>query len=224
MMKESTTATEFASEYTPEDPLRAIAHEIRQPLSTIESIAYYLSLAPPDARRQREQLARIQQLVEQSNWILSNGLGLADSRRAEPAAIDIEELITLTIGERPASISGPAAGMDPPVEFELAGGLPLVRLDPGYGRALIENVLGLFRQIATVAHPVRLRTSAVAGGIEIGIRAEPGLRAADRGDARRIRQPLHRSGEWDSRPGDATMKFPRHGCCCSGHPRSHCRS
>src|ERR1700728_747945 len=124
---ESTSTAESASEYSEENVLRAIAHEIRQPLSTIESIAYYLSLSLPDNDEHREQLARIQQMVEQSNWILSNGLGLADSRRAEPAAIDIEELITLTIGERPASISGPAAGMDPPVEFELAGGLPLVR-------------------------------------------------------------------------------------------------
>lgn len=151
--------------------LRAIAHEIRQPLSTIESIAYYLSLALPDNDKHREQLVRVQQLVEQSNWILSNGLGLADSRRAKPEQIDIEELIAQTISARPPSI-------DLPVVCELAAGLPLVELDPAYGRELIENLLGLFRQIATEAHPARLRTSSGVLGVEIDVSTTvPGYRS-----------------------------------------------
>jgi signal transduction histidine kinase len=132
--------------------LRAIAHEIRQPLSAIESIAYYLSLALPGNEKHREQLARVQHLVEQSNWILSNGLTLSDARHAAPEAVDLEELITQTIAARPPSL-------DPPVNVELAGDLPLVRLDPGLGRALIENIFGLFRQLATAMHPVRVRTA-----------------------------------------------------------------
>jgi K+-sensing histidine kinase KdpD len=159
-MIESTSTTESASEHSQENVLRAIAHEIRQPLSTIESIAYYLSLVLPENEQHREQLTRVQQLVEQSNWILSNGLSLTDSRPAEPETTDIEELITQTISSRPASI-------DPPVRCDFAADLPLVELDPGYGRALIENVLGLFRQIASDAHPVRLRTSAASNGVEI---------------------------------------------------------
>jgi K+-sensing histidine kinase KdpD len=154
-----------------ESILQAIAHEIRQPLSAIESIAYYLTLAISDEDRHEDQLARIQQLVEQSNWILSNGLGLTDSRPAEPETVDVSELITQTISARPASV-------DPPVECELAAGLPLVRLDPGYGRALIENVLGLFRQLATETHPVQVRTSPCENGVEIDVStAVPGYRS-----------------------------------------------
>jgi len=168
---ESTATAESASEHSEESVLRAIAHEIRQPLSTIESIAYYLSLALPDNDKHREQLVRVQQLVEQSNWILSNGLGLADSRRAKPETIDIDDLIEEAISARPASI-------DLPVECELAAGLPLVELDPCYGRELIENLLGLFRQIATEAHPARLRTSSGALGVEIDISTTvPGYRS-----------------------------------------------
>jgi signal transduction histidine kinase len=168
---ESTSTAESASEHSEENVLRAIAHEIRQPLSTIESIAYYLSLALPDNDKHREQLVRVQQLVEQSNWILSNGLGLADSRRAKPEQIDIEELIAQTISARPPSI-------DLPVVCELAAGLPLVELDPAYGRELIENLLGLFRQIATEAHPARLRTSSGVLGVEIDVSTTvPGYRS-----------------------------------------------
>ncbi len=170
-MTESTAATESSSEYSQESVLQAIAHEIRQPLSTIESIAYYLSLTLPEDHEHREQLARIQQLVEQSNWILSNGLGLSDPRPVEPEAVDIDELITHTISARPASI-------DPPVECELAGNLPPVELDPVYGTSLLENILGLFRQIATEAHPVKLRTSSAATGIAIDVStAVPGYRS-----------------------------------------------
>jgi hypothetical protein len=125
----------------------------------------------PGNEKQREQFARLQQLVEQSNWILSNGLSLADARHAVPEAIDLEELITQTIAARPASL-------DPPAIIELAGDLPLVRLDPGLGRALIENIFGLFRQLATAAHPVRVGTSAGSNAVVFEVSTSaPGYRS-----------------------------------------------
>jgi len=136
------------------DVLRSIAHELRQPLSTIESIAYYLSLVlPRDGGKVQEQLAQLQHLVEQSNWILTSGLRLADPSPISPELIDLEELITQTVSSRPAAA-------EVPVRLELAGNVPLVRMDPGLGRALVENLLMLFRQFATEMHPVTLRTCA----------------------------------------------------------------
>jgi signal transduction histidine kinase len=165
-----TLLKEPEAETSPADMLRAIAHEIRQPLSAIESIAYYLSLTLPENDKHREQLTRVQQLVEQSNWILSSGLGLLDPRRAAPETVGVEELITVAVSGRPAS--------DPPVECELAAGLRLVQLDPGYGRALIENLLELFRQVATETHPVRLHTSTGVNGVAIDLSsAVPGYRS-----------------------------------------------
>ncbi len=134
--------------------LRSIAHELRQPLSTIESIAYYLSLVlPRDGGKVHEQLAQLQHLVEQSNWILTSGLQLTDPSPVAPELTDLEELITQTAS------SCPADG-EVRMRLELAGNVPLVRLDPGQGRALVENLLMLFRQLATGAHPVTLRTCA----------------------------------------------------------------
>src|SRR5271154_6859979 len=111
--------TESASELSQENVLRAIAHEIRQPLGAIESIAYYLSLSTPrEAQASREQLSRIRQLVDQSNWILSNGLRLAEPRpHSTPAEINIEELITQTIAAWRTS-------GDLPVVLHLEGDLP----------------------------------------------------------------------------------------------------
>jgi len=134
------------------DLLRSIAHELRQPLSTIESIAYYLSLVlPRDSGKVQEQLAQLQHLVEQSNWILTSGLQLIDPAPVSPELIDLEEIVTQGASSRPPSA-------EVPMTLELAGNVPLVRLDPGLGRALIQNLLMLFRQLATDKHPVILRT------------------------------------------------------------------
>ena len=149
--------------------LETIAHELRQPLSAIESIAYYLSLVlPRDGGPAREQAGRLQELVEQSNWILTCALQLADATPLAPQAVDLETLVRQVA--------------DSTIRLELAGRLPLVRLDPGRGRALLENLLLLFRQVASDLHPVRIRTAMSDGGVLLtmatavpGHRSEAGL-------------------------------------------------
>jgi signal transduction histidine kinase len=133
-----------------------LAHELRQPLSAIESIAYYLTLVlPHDDEKVHEQLGRLQQLVEQSDWILSNGLQLNGPVSTSPVPLDFEELLTDVI----ASQSWPLACAP---HLELAGGLPLTRVDPGLGRALAANLLMLFRQLAAESYPAMVRTAAAA--------------------------------------------------------------
>ena len=52
----------------PAEVLATVAHDLRQPLSNIEAIAYYLSMIlPPGDAKIQAQLARIRELVEQSN-------------------------------------------------------------------------------------------------------------------------------------------------------------
>jgi len=70
------------------------------------------------------------------------------------------------------------ASLDPAVACDFAAGLPLVRLDPGFGRALIENILGLFRHLATETHPARIRIGAAASGVELEVATgAPGYRS-----------------------------------------------
>ncbi len=62
-----------------EDSLINLAHELRQPLSTIESIAYYLELTlPPDQVQARIYVSRLQQIVMEASAILSSAV--RDSR------------------------------------------------------------------------------------------------------------------------------------------------
>lgn len=130
-----------------------IAHELRQPLSTIESIAYYLDMVLPRSEsKARRQLAKLQQLVEQSNWILSNAVHLANPTTVVRQPLDLEEWITKTASESGLSAEGQ-------VRFSFCDSLPLVPLDPGHTHDLLSNVFMLYHQVATAAHPVLVRTS-----------------------------------------------------------------
>ena len=152
--------------------LQTIAHELRQPLSAIESIAYYLSLVLPKGdRRSREQAARLQELVEQSNWILTCGLQLTDETPIAPEPLDLEELITETAATR-------ASHGEPYLHLTLAGGLPLIPMDPGRGRTLIENLFMLFGRLSDAAHPVHLVTSLAPTGVCVTLTTTvPGYRS-----------------------------------------------
>ncbi|HTS76085.1 MAG TPA: hypothetical protein VMG40_07770 [Bryobacteraceae bacterium] len=146
--------------------LRDLAHELRQPLSTIEAIAYYLGMVlPRDDDKTHEQLDRLQRLVEQSNWILSNSLHLAETATPARERIDLEEIIA------------EAASSDPALRLELEGNC-LVHADLGMARALIENVLTLFRQIAGETHPATVRTRKTGCGVMLEIETQaPGFRS-----------------------------------------------
>ena len=118
--------------------MRVLAHELRQPLSTIESIAYYLTLILPDDEKVREQLDRIQQLVEQSNWMLTSGQFICDSLPAAHEPVDLRDLIGHL------NLDGFAV--------EIAGDISLVHADSTLLKATLENLLMLFRQFS--AHTV----------------------------------------------------------------------
>ena len=116
------------------DVMRVLAHELRQPLSTIESIAYYLTLILPEDEKVREQLDRIQKLVEQSNWMLTSGQFICDALPPAREAVDLRELIDRI------DLEG--------FTVEIAGDVPLVHADSALLKAAIENLLMLFRQFS----------------------------------------------------------------------------
>lgn len=58
-----------------EEAISNLAHELCQPLSAIEAIAYYLELTlPVEQLEARKHLLRLQELVEHSSTILSQAV------------------------------------------------------------------------------------------------------------------------------------------------------
>ena len=130
--------------------VRQLAHELRQPLSTIESIAYYLDLIlPRHDGRARAQLERLQRLVEQSNWIVTNAVHFVQASPAMPQLLDLGELIPSAAAECP-----PGAA----IEIDRHTPLPLIRLDPAQAIHLFRNLLGFFRYIGTPEQTVMVRS------------------------------------------------------------------
>jgi signal transduction histidine kinase len=62
---------------SPEERLRELVHELRQPLSSIEAIAYYLEMTLPAGQSQaRQYMSELQRLVADSNTILERSVGI----------------------------------------------------------------------------------------------------------------------------------------------------
>ena len=62
---------------SPDDRLRELVHDLRQPLSSIEAIAYYLEMTLPAGQVQaRLHMTHLQQLVEEANAILERRAGM----------------------------------------------------------------------------------------------------------------------------------------------------
>lgn len=61
---------------SPEERLRDLVHELRQPLSTIEAIAYYLEMTLPAGQFEaRQYMSQLQRLVADTNTILERSVG-----------------------------------------------------------------------------------------------------------------------------------------------------
>jgi signal transduction histidine kinase len=60
---------------SPEERLRDLVHELRQPLSTIEAIAYYLEMTLPAGQLEaRLYMSQLQRLVADTNTILERSV------------------------------------------------------------------------------------------------------------------------------------------------------
>ena len=63
----------ITSSASPEELVRDLIHELRQPLSSIEAIAYYLEMTlPPEQIQARLYMRRLQELVDQTSSALED--------------------------------------------------------------------------------------------------------------------------------------------------------
>lgn len=135
--------------------LQHLAHELRQPLSTVESIAYYLGLTLPrhDARS-HEQVEKLQQLVEQMNGILADAVYFLQAAPQRPQRLDVEEVITQVIIER-------ARNENREVEHQAGDEPAIAMLDPAQAYHLVRTLTHLLVQLARERtpnpEPVRIR-------------------------------------------------------------------
>jgi hypothetical protein len=72
---------------SPEERLCELVHDLRQPLSSMEAIAYYLEMTLPAGQFEaRQYMAQIQRLVAETNTILERSVGTTRKGRARAAS------------------------------------------------------------------------------------------------------------------------------------------
>ena len=82
---ETPTYESQQKEFSSEEAVQSLVHDLRQPLSTMEAIAYYLEMTlPANLMEARRYLLRLQRLVEESNSILANAVHDSRKRETEP--------------------------------------------------------------------------------------------------------------------------------------------
>jgi nitrogen fixation/metabolism regulation signal transduction histidine kinase len=154
---ERRAASSLAGETAPFQPaslqvVQHLAHELRQPLSTMESIAYYLEMVVPQQdRRSHKQLAKLQHLVAQMSWILSDSIHYLQAAPSNPQILDLNEILAEAMAAHAAEEGSAFAS-------ELADTPVMVRVDVAQCRHMARSALTLFSQMARGAAGVRVST------------------------------------------------------------------
>jgi K+-sensing histidine kinase KdpD len=144
---------------------RHVSHELRQPLSAMEAIAYYLEIVLPLAEtKARDQVRKLQVLIEQASGILSDATNTLQEERPELESQDLNELISSYLADA-------AIREHTQVDLSLGDDIPLVAIDPAQMRHLLGNLLRLVRRGAVRQHPMRLATTVSAGMVTLEVEA-----------------------------------------------------
>ena len=143
------------------EAVRLLSHELRQPLSAIESIAYYLQLVlPQDGSPARQQLDKLPSLIEQMDWVLDDALHYFRVMPSDPQILDLHELVIDAIAEK--------AGDEPPrFELEFPDCEALVSLDWTQGRHLLRSLVSLLRRLDNASGRIAIRTHVGDGRVDL---------------------------------------------------------
>jgi light-regulated signal transduction histidine kinase (bacteriophytochrome) len=143
--------------------VRHLAHEMRQPLSGLESIAYYLEMVLQNAEPNvRAQLGRMHHLVQQASWILSDSVHAMRNAAPAPQAMDLNTVV--------AEFAADGALHDE-ANFRLtpAADLPRVLVDPSHLRDMLVTTVEFFRHFARSTESIEFVTRRGEGLVELSI-------------------------------------------------------
>lgn len=153
------------------DVLRHLAHELRQPLSALESIAFYLQMTAGegDSSRIAAQVNRIQQMVDSANFVLSDMLHTLQMAPAHPRRVDLAE-----IAEEVLTESWACEGLTIYQDFDAA--MECALADEEQCRHLMRSVMQFFYRSADEPRAVWLSGRSANGVVYLEARANaPGV-------------------------------------------------
>jgi hypothetical protein len=130
-----------------------LAHDLRQPLSGIESIAYYLDMVLSDAEPDiGAQCAALRRMVEQASWLIDDAMLAARLDGVSLAACDLVPIL-VEIG------ATMALHEERNIELDLTAGPTAALLPQGLARKFVDHLLSFYRGVARAEDPIRVRLS-----------------------------------------------------------------
>lgn len=149
--------------YNPAVVVRHLAHEIKQPLGTIESIVHYLNMVLPRTEaKARRQLATLQEEVRSVQWILADALHFLNAAPVQLQLMDLTEVMSRNLSEWcPDQGAGCTLLLEPD--------LPLVELDLQQVEHLLRNLMSFFGRVSAPGRSIAVRTYAAAGEVRLEI-------------------------------------------------------
>jgi signal transduction histidine kinase len=186
-MSEFSTAPGNVTSPVPETTIvRQVAHQIRQPLSVIQAIAYHLDLLLPDAGDAvQAQVGKLRQQAHEIDRILSDTIHYLQASPPRLRQTDLADLVSQHISDW-----APAGDLN--IEPRLTSGLPGVRLDIQQVQHLLETLLLLFGKIAPAKTPILL--SVTANGTEAVLEFAAAISNYSAGEVTQMFEPFSTPG------------------------------
>ncbi len=143
--------------------VRHIAQEIRQPLSTIESITHYLNMVLPRTEaKARRQLGTLQDEIRHIQWILDDAIHFLNAVPPQRQLLDLTEVVARSFTEW-----GPEQGAGCTLLLEPE--LPLVEVDLQQIEHLLRNLMTFFGRVSAPGRSIAVHTYAAASEVRLEI-------------------------------------------------------
>lgn len=150
-----------APRYDAQEIVSLLAHELRQPLSTMESLSCYLEIVlPPDECKARMQVEKMREVLRQTNWILSDALHVLQAADAHPVLMDWNETLMEIVSEGGATPGGT-------IEFTLADSIAPVLFDLDQARHLAIGMFLFLRKLSRGKYVVQVTSKLQSGFVEL---------------------------------------------------------
>lgn len=146
--------------------LEHLCHEVSQPLSELETTAYYLGMmmegAEPALQRRTEQLRL---LVRQASWLVQDAAHFHDAGPRVAARVDLNAVVEEVCGYFALHDEWAVRFIPTPAP------LP-VSIDPETFVRLLRHLLSFLRDVACVAEEPSLETARDGGTVRLAIRCD----------------------------------------------------
>lgn len=132
--------------------VRHLAHELRQPLSCMESIAYYLEMVlPPTDEKVWNQVENLRSMVQQASWILEDVVHAVKTTPPNPSSLRLDHFVARVTSEIQLR-------EEQHLHVHLTAPGVTIACDSSQVEYLITTLLDFFRHVVRVSEPISVST------------------------------------------------------------------